>query len=77
MPRDSRQKAAEFHQGAAHAAHLAATQHGKQDYQTGHEPSRQALEHSAKALSESQEAHQKYATRIGKADLSLDGRREE
>jgi hypothetical protein len=32
---------------AAHA-HLAPAQHGKQDHQTGHEQSRQALEHSAK-----------------------------
>lgn len=72
MPRDSRQKAAEFHRGAAHAAHLAATQHGKQDYQTGHEHSRQALEHSARTFSESQEAHQKSATRIGKANGSTE-----
>jgi hypothetical protein len=54
MPRDSRPKASQFHRGAAHAAQLAATQHGKQDYQTGHGKSRQALKHSANAFSESQ-----------------------
>ncbi len=69
MPRDSRPKASQFHRGAAY---LAATQHGKQDYQTGRGQSRQALEHSAKAFSESQEAHQKSATRIGKVDGSAE-----
>jgi hypothetical protein len=72
MPRDSRRKAGEFHQRAAHAAHLAATQHGEEDHQTGHEQSRQALEHSAKAFSELQEAHQKSATTIGKANGSAE-----
>jgi len=49
MPRDSRQQWAEFHLRAAHA-YLAPTQQGKQDHQAGHEQSRQALEHSAKAF---------------------------
>jgi hypothetical protein len=69
MPRDSRQEAAEFFRRAAHGR-LAATRYGKQDHQTGHEQSRQALEHSAKVFSESQEAHHKSASRLGKASGS-------
>src|SRR5580700_6163303 len=47
---ENHQRAAELHDLAAHA-HRVAEQHGKQDHLTGHEYSRQALEHS-------QEAHQ-------------------
>ena len=47
---ENHQRAAELHDGAAHA-HRVAEQHGKQDHLTGHELSRQALEHS-------QDAHQ-------------------
>lgn len=64
MPRDSHQKAAEFQQAAAHA-HLAAIRDNKQDHQTAHEQSRQALEHSAMAFSKSQEAHQRLANHLG------------
>ena len=39
------QQAAELHDGAAHA-HRAAEEHGQQDHLTGHEHSRQSLEHS-------------------------------
>jgi hypothetical protein len=60
MPRDSRQKSAEFHLRAAYAQ-LAPTQQARQEHQAGHEQSRQALEHSAKAFSESREARQKSA----------------
>ena len=67
MPRDSHQKAAEFHQAAAHA-HLAAIRDGKQDHQTAHDQSRQALEHSVRAFSESQEAHQRSANHIGETN---------
>lgn len=42
---ENHQRAAELHDGAAHA-HLSSEQHGKQDHLTGHEHSRQALEHS-------------------------------
>jgi hypothetical protein len=49
---ENHQEAAELHDGAAHA-HRAGEQHGKQDHITGHEYSRQALEHSP-------EAHQNY-----------------
>jgi hypothetical protein len=47
---ENHQRAAELHDGAAHA-HRVGEQHGKEDHQTGHEHSRQALEHS-------QDAHQ-------------------
>jgi hypothetical protein len=39
-------QAAELHDGSAHA-HSVAEQQGKQDHLSGHEHSRQALEHSA------------------------------
>ena len=45
---ENHQRAAELHDGAAHA-HRVAQQHGKQDHLTGHEQSRQALEHSQTA----------------------------
>ncbi len=57
---DAHLKAAEQHELAARA-HRAGEQQGKQDHLTGHEYSRQALEHSP-------EAHQDYrapATRVG------------
>jgi hypothetical protein len=41
---ENHQRAAELHDGAAHA-HRAGEQHGKQEHLTGHEQSRQALEH--------------------------------
>src|ERR1700678_2916940 len=43
---ENHQRAAELHDQAAHAHRSAAEQHGKQDHLTGHELSRQALEHS-------------------------------
>ena len=39
------QRAAELHDGAAHAHHAGAQQ-GKQDHSSGHEQSRRALEHA-------------------------------
>src|ERR1700680_1752305 len=53
------QRAAEFHEQAAHAHRAAAVHHGKQDHLTGHEHSRQALEHADKAFQVSQEAYRK------------------
>ena len=41
---ENHQRAAELHDGAAHA-HRTGEQHGKQDHLTGHEHSRQTLEH--------------------------------
>jgi len=46
---ENHQRAAELHDSAAHAHRSAAEAHEKQDHQTGHELSRQALEHSRKA----------------------------
>lgn len=48
-------RAAELHDSAAHA-HRVAGQQGKQDHLTGHELSRQALEHSQEAHQHSQTA---------------------
>ena len=42
-------RVAELHDAAAHNHRVAAEAHEKQDHQTGHERSRQALEHSQKA----------------------------
>lgn len=47
------QRAAELHNSAAHAHLVAAESHERQDHQTGHERSRQALEHSQKAHEQS------------------------
>jgi len=43
---ENHQEASELREGAAHA-HRVGEQQGKQEYLTGHEHSRQALEHSA------------------------------
>jgi hypothetical protein len=59
MPTESHQTAAEFHELAAHAHRVAAVHHDKGDHLTGHELSKQAMEHSAKAHQASQEALQK------------------
>jgi len=42
---ENHQRAAELHDGAAHA-HRVGEEHGKQDHLTPHEQSRQALEHT-------------------------------
>jgi hypothetical protein len=54
--RESQQIAAEHHDLAAHAHRSGAEHHGKEDHLTGHESSRQTLEHSNQAYlrSESQ-----------------------
>jgi hypothetical protein len=57
---ENHQQAAELHDGAAHA-HRAAEQQGKQDHPTGHENSRQSLEHSPEARQD----HQARATTVG------------
>jgi hypothetical protein len=46
---ENHQRAAELHDGAEHAHRSAAEAAEKQDYETGHEQSRQALEHSQQA----------------------------
>jgi hypothetical protein len=50
---ENHQRADELHEGAAHA-HGVAEQHGKQDHLTGHEQSRQHLEHSQEIYEHSQ-----------------------
>ena len=52
--RESQQIAAEQRGIGAHAHRSGAEQHGKEDHLTGHESSRQALEHSNQAYLRSQ-----------------------
>jgi hypothetical protein len=66
MAHDSYQRAAEFHDLAAHAARAAAVHHGKGDHMTGHEHSRQAMEHAKKAYELAQEAHRESEASIAK-----------
>jgi hypothetical protein len=66
MPRDAHIRAAEFHDLAAHAHRAAAAHHDKGDHQTGHEFSRQAMEHSSKAYKFSEAAHHKSEGTVGK-----------
>jgi hypothetical protein len=44
-----------------------ALHHGKEDHQTGHEHSKQALEHANKAFELSQEAHRESVKSAGKS----------
>jgi hypothetical protein len=53
---DVHQRAAEFHDLAAHAHRAAAAHLDKEDHLTGHELSKQAMEHSSNAFQQSQEA---------------------
>ncbi len=46
---ENHQLAAELHDGPAHAHRSAEQQHGKQDHLTGHEHTRQELEHTVDA----------------------------
>ena len=55
------QRAAEFHDMAAHAHLAAASSRDKQDHLTGSELSRNALEHSQKAHFQSEQAHRNHA----------------
>jgi hypothetical protein len=68
MPRDSHQRAAEMHELAAHAYRAAAAHHGNGDHLTGHEQSRQALEHSAKAHQAAQEAWRESEASVAKKE---------
>src|SRR5512142_3232169 len=56
---ESQQIAAEHRDLAAHAHRTGAEHHGKEDHLTGHESSRQDLEHSNKAYLHAQKKHQK------------------
>jgi hypothetical protein len=64
MLSDSHQRAAEFHELAAHAHRVAAAHHGKGDHQSGHELSRQALEHAIKAFERSKQVHQEFGKEV-------------
>ena len=64
---DSHQKAAEFHQIAAHAHLAAMEQHGKGDHLSAHEFSKLAMEHSTKAFELAQAAHRESAKGVTKS----------
>jgi hypothetical protein len=66
MPQSFHQRAAEIHELAAHAHRSAAVHHGKEDHLTGHELSKQAMEHANMAFKASQEAHLKSKKASGK-----------
>lgn len=55
-----------MHELAAHAHRAAAVHHGKEDHLTGHELSKQAMEHANMAFQASREAHQKSEKASGK-----------
>ena len=61
MPENPHQRAAEFHELAAHAHRAAEAHLAKQDHLTAREYARQAIEHADKALQLSQEAHRQPA----------------
>lgn len=71
MPKDEHYRAAELHELAAHAHLAAAAHHGKEDHLTGHELSRQAFEHSARAYQFAQEALRKSARAAGEKEPNL------
>lgn len=56
--RESQQIATEHRDLAAHAHRSGAEHHGKEDHLTGHESSRQSLEHSNPAYLSAQSEHQ-------------------
>jgi hypothetical protein len=59
-----------LHDVAAHA-HRVAEQHGKQDHLTGHEHSRQALEHSQKAHRHTEGTIKRHdSSAVGQADIA-------
>ena len=62
----SQQKAAEYHNPASHARVTAAQGHEKEDHLTGHEHSRQALEHTNKNYQQSQQEHEPAQTEHAK-----------
>ena len=67
---ENHQQAAELHDGAAHA-HRVAEQQGKQDHLTGHEHSRQALEHLADTHQHAQAAGTRHNINwFGHADIA-------
>ena len=68
---ENHQRAAELQESAAHA-HRVGEEHGKQDHLTGHEHSRQALEHSGDAPHPSQVTTTGHGTlAFGHAEIAL------
>jgi hypothetical protein len=67
---ESQQIAAEHRDLAVHAHRSGAEHHGKEDHMTGHESSRQALEHTNKAYLQSQEEHEKTRKEHGDAAIA-------
>jgi hypothetical protein len=61
MPQSSHTRLAELHNLAAHNHSAAAVAHGKGDHRTGHELSKQALEHTLNAHKLSEELATKVA----------------
>lgn len=61
---ENHQRAAELHDGAAHAHLSAAVAHEKQDHLTGNELSRRALEHSETAYEQTREVQREKIAEI-------------
>jgi hypothetical protein len=66
---ENHQRAAELHDVAAHA-HRVGEQHGEGDHLTGHEHSRQALEHSQEAHQNAEGAAAHGVATFGHADIA-------
>jgi hypothetical protein len=73
---ESQQIAFEHRDLAVHAHRSGAEHHGKEDHLTGHESSRQGLEHSNKAYLHSQEEHEKTRTGQGAKVIAHDKERD-
>jgi hypothetical protein len=73
---ESQQIAAEHRDHAAHAHMSGAEQHGKEDHLTGHEASRQGLEHANQAYLVSQQQHEKTKTAHGPEETPLEATEE-
>ena len=68
---ENHQRAAELHDGAAHAHRVAEQSHGKEDHLTAHDRSRQALEHSEHAHQRTQAtAHEHGIQSFGHAEIA-------
>lgn len=70
--RDSQQIAAEQRGLGSHAHRSGAEQHGKEDHLTGHESSRQALEHSNQAYLHPENGHSDaHAKEVHERDIAV------
>jgi hypothetical protein len=74
---ESQQIAAEHHDLAAHAHRAGAEHHGAEDHLTGHESSRQVLEHSNEAYLLSQKDHRKPETGHGANGTAHDAQQQD